>query len=539
MMLPPQWFAIIDAIGAALLHFLWQGAALGLLYFLLRPLCAHVTARYRLGIAALLALALCPVVTLAWLWPAADAGIRVHADSATVATIAGQASAQWHLRPLLPWLVAFWLGGVFVIAARSLWQWRRLQRLLRTAQRPDAAWENRLARLRDRFGIRRPVRLLVSVRVLTPMLIGWLKPTILLPAGLLSGFTPQQVELIIAHELGHIRRWDYLVNLGQVVVETVLFYHPVVHWICRDVRDAREECCDDLVLGFTTVNALAYARTLAELEELRFDPLAAAPALGAGGGVLLARIRRIVGVVAVPQPSPRSYILPLLLAAAALTSLAWRAQQRGAEVEAALGQLSAQALALVSGNVRLIPAQSLSLSLPAPEIAPLSPMAIVSATSVSADAGSIDVRIQRPTLAVFALNALANVRDLAPSRMAPLTQDLVQSATVPVDVVMPSRIVAPVYPQRAMNDGIEGRVGLSYHIHADGTVGEVRVVHAQPEGVFENAARTALNEWHFPTSAAGQERIQNFAFTLQHGKTAIEDKCQSPTGTMICRRPGD
>ncbi|MGH8042464.1 MAG: TonB family protein [Rudaea sp.] len=538
MMLPPQWFAIIDAIGAALLHFLWQGAALGLLYFLLRPLCVHVTARYRLGIAVLLALAVCPVVTLAALWPAAGAAAGVHADSAVVVAVAGQASAHWQLRPLLPWLVAFWLGGVFVIAARSLWQWRGLQGLLHTAQRPDAAWENRLARLRDRFGIRRPVRLLVSVRVLTPMLIGWLKPAILLPAGLLSGFTPQQVELIIAHELGHIRRWDYLVNLAQVVLETVLFYHPVVHWICREVRNAREECCDDLVLSLATGNALAYARTLADLEEMRLDPFAAAPALGAGGGVLVTRIRRIVGVAALPQTSPRSYVLPMLLAAAALTSLVWRAQQRSAEVEAALGHLSAQALALVSGNARLIAPQSLSLALPAPEIAPLSASVIVSAAIVPADVGSLDVRVQRPAAVVFARNALANVRDLAPSRLVPLAQDFVPTATAPDDAVLPSRIVSPIYPQRAMSDGIEGRVALSYRIRADGSVGAVRIVHAQPTGVFEDAARIALNGWHFPASAAGQERIQNFAFTL-HGKSAIDDRCQSPTGTMICRRPGD
>lgn len=531
MILPAYWTMAIDALGAALLHFLWQGAAVGLLYFLIRPLCASARSRYRMGLCVLAVLALCPVLTLAWLWPAAGSAAATNGLD-TVAAVAARELPHSHARTILPWLVALWLCGVLVIAARSLWQWRNLQILVRGASRPGAAWELRLAYLRARFGVRRPVRLLSSARVLTPMLVGWIKPVILLPASLLSGFPPQQVELIIAHELGHVRRWDYLANLAQVVVETVLFYHPMVHWISRDVRNAREECCDDLVLQVASGKALAYARALAGLEELRHDPRFAAPALAAGGGELLTRIRRIVGASAIAQPAPRN-ALPLLLAAATLAFGALRMQQRTADLAAALQALPAQALAVVSGNSQLIAAPGLSISLPVPQIAPLS--AVVAGEA----AADTTVRIA-PARTELAGAALVRIRDLTPDRahLPALVPQFADASVVPNPQAMPLQVVAPVYPPRAMVAGVEGRVELSYRVGADGGVNEVRVLHAQPAGVFDQAAKAALGAWRFPASAAGQSRTQNFAFTLS-GKPGTDDKCLSPTGTLICRHPGD
>jgi len=530
MIVSMDWIA---AIGAALLHFLWQGAALGLLYFLLRPLCATARTRYRLGLCLMAVLALCPVLTLVWLWPAPGVAAPTAGGFDTVAAVAAWELPRWQLRTFLPWLVALWLCGVLVMAARSLWQWRNLQMLVRGAGSAGAVWESRLTRLRERFGIVRPVRLLSSARVLTPMLVGWIKPAILLPASLLSGFPPQQVELIIAHELGHIRRWDYLANLAQVVIETVLFYHPVVHWISRDVRNAREECCDDLVLQVASGHALAYARALAGLEELRHDSGFAAPALAAGGGELLTRIRRIVGVAAMAQPAPRNALLPLLLAAAALVFGAWRVQQRNADLVAALEILPARSLALVSGNPQLIVPPKLVLSLPTSEIAPMAPITLAES--------EVDAPIRiAPAHAHLTGTALARVQDLAPDRAhlqfsAPVLADASDSSNAEL---APLQIVPPAYPPRAMVAGIEGTVELSYRIGADGSVSQIRVLQARPAGLFEDAAKTALGAWRFPAAAAGQTRTQNFAFTLR-GKTGTDDQCQSPTGTLICRHPGD
>ena len=135
-----------------------------------------------------------------------------------------------------------------------------------------------------------PVRLLESALVEVPTLIGWLRPTILVPASVFIGLTPDQLEAILAHELAHVRRYDYLVNLFQTVIETILFYHPAVWWISRKLREERENCCDDIALEVMQ-NRLVYVSALARLEEGRSMPLV----LTASGGSLLQRIKRIVG----------------------------------------------------------------------------------------------------------------------------------------------------------------------------------------------------------------------------------------------------
>jgi ankyrin repeat protein len=132
--------------------------------------------------------------------------------------------------------------------------------------------------------------MLESALVEVPTLIGWLRPTILVPASVFIGLTPDQLEAILAHELAHVRRYDYLVNLFQTLIETILFYHPAVWWISRKLREERENCCDDIALEVMQ-DRLVYASALAQLEAGRGMPLA----LTASGGSLLHRIRRIAG----------------------------------------------------------------------------------------------------------------------------------------------------------------------------------------------------------------------------------------------------
>ena len=144
-----------------------------------------------------------------------------------------------------------------------------------------------------RLEISRAVKLVKSGLVQVPTVIGWLRPVILLPASTLSGLTPAQLEAILAHELAHVSRCDYLVNAAQCIVETLMFYHPVVWWISRCVREEREHCCDDLVVKVCG-DRLAYAKALASLEGSRigFRDFAFA----AAGGSLLNRIRRLMGL---------------------------------------------------------------------------------------------------------------------------------------------------------------------------------------------------------------------------------------------------
>ncbi len=193
-------------------------------------------------------------------------------------------------------LVLAWLCGVGVLTLRLISGWLWVQRMKSHGASPAAdGWQHIVARLSRRLHIARHVRLLESTLVEVPTVIGWIKPVVLLPASALAGLSPQQLEAILAHELAHIRRHDYLVNLLQTLVETLLFYHPAVWWLSRRIRVERENCCDDLAVRLCG-DPYTYAKALADLEELRG---AARPqaflAMAATGGSLVERVRRLLG----------------------------------------------------------------------------------------------------------------------------------------------------------------------------------------------------------------------------------------------------
>ena len=306
----------VECLGWTLVHFLWQGAVVaallaGGLRLLRRSSSNH---RYLAGCLALLILSLAPVITfrhvLAQYPLSPDPARELVSAPAVVDSIAPgtkpptklifiaksaihELNFAQRLAGLLPWVVIGWAVGVFALSCQLLLGWRQIARLTHHAVTTlDATWLGRLAELGWRMGIDRPVRLVESALVEVPTVIGWLRPIILLPASCLVGLTPAQLESILAHELAHIRRHDYLVNLLQSVVETFLFYHPAVWWVSRQVREERENCCDDLAVEICG-DRIAYARALATLEELR--PAPAQFALAASGAPLLQRIQRLAG----------------------------------------------------------------------------------------------------------------------------------------------------------------------------------------------------------------------------------------------------
>ncbi|MBN8482284.1 MAG: M56 family metallopeptidase, partial [Xanthomonadales bacterium] len=297
----PAW---VDLLGWSLVHLLWQGALVGVAFAAMRALVPREQAgqRYAIGLGALGVLAAAPVVTFCSLASSVEtisliAPPAVAGASTAVAAESVAGSIESGVS-VLPWLVAAWLCGVALMAARAFGQWRGLERIATQLAWRQADLDDMLARVAERFGGIARVRVLVSRHIDTPTLIGWMRPAILLPAAVALGFPRHQVELILAHELGHLRRYDHLVNLAQAVVETLLFYHPVVHWISREVRHEREVCCDQFVLRLTRGEPREYARTLAALEDLRQLPPQLA--LAASGGFLLDRVRRILAPAQAP-----------------------------------------------------------------------------------------------------------------------------------------------------------------------------------------------------------------------------------------------
>src|SRR5262245_18283435 len=296
----PMLEVLIASLGWTLLHFLWQGAVVGVLFGISLAFATRSSARtrYHIGLAYMTLLAVLPIVTFFWLIP--GAGTEVSAAATAPTLIAGYASAaaaaatDWRalIGPYLPWTVLVWAFGVLLMTTRLLLEWRDVRRLTRLDIEPLAPeWQARIAKLRERLGVRRADTVLRSVRVQVPVVVSWLPPVILIPVSAFTGTTPWHLELIVMHELAHVRRHDYLVNLLQVIVETLLFYHPVVRWVSRVVREEREHCCDDLVVARSN-DALGYARALTELAGAQ--SLKLQTSVGSDGGKLLVRIKRLV-----------------------------------------------------------------------------------------------------------------------------------------------------------------------------------------------------------------------------------------------------
>src|SRR5216683_3076094 len=289
-------------LGLTLLHFLWQGAVIALLLAVANTAMRRASARSRYA-AACIALALmfaCAVTTFLSLnapqmtsESAAAPLIASAVDTTAIAAPKPQAqSSISSLSGMLPWFVYFWTAGVCILTTRSLGGWIAVRRFARHNARPaDAGWQQRLSRLARRLEISRVVRLCESAISEVPAVIGWLRPVVLLPASALSGLSPEQLESLLAHELAHIRRHDYLINLVQTGVETLLFYHPAIWWVSARIRAERENCCDDLAVQVCG-DPLVYARALTQLEQLRCG--APRLAMAATSGPLLSRIQRLI-----------------------------------------------------------------------------------------------------------------------------------------------------------------------------------------------------------------------------------------------------
>ncbi|MEP7011319.1 MAG: M56 family metallopeptidase [Acidobacteriota bacterium] len=326
----------VQAIAWALVHFLWQGALVGLVAAAalhgLRSRSA--SARYVTAVGALLVMLLLPVVTAIRIAATATteqaerlaiespgfnqvqgiaanvgplAGSALSASAASPAAAFRLSSFRAALSPALPSIFGLWFVGVGLLAIYHLGGWRQVRRLAGTGRPVSAELAARVAELGRLLGVSRAVGLVESAAVSVPVVIGWLRPVILVPASTLVGLAPWQIEAVLAHELAHVRRNDALANLLQAAVETLLFFHPAVWWVSTQVRVEREHCCDDLAVGLCG-NPLNYARALADLEGLR-APLPRW-VLAANGGSLLDRVRRLAGVP--PRPAGRSWIAGLL-----------------------------------------------------------------------------------------------------------------------------------------------------------------------------------------------------------------------------------
>lgn len=357
---------LVPALGQALLHFLWQGALVGVLAWaalaLLRN--ARPQARYAVACVALLACVLLPAWAVWQAIPGADASV-----GAAIATNVGQANATlasaapraalpaWFALSAqsLPWIVALWAIGVGLLSLRMACGLLWVRQLCREAMPDDAGrWQACLDRLAPRIGNARAVALRLVEHGDSPVTAGWWKPVVLLPVAVAARMPMEHVEALLAHELAHVRRCDYLVNLLQGAAEALLFYHPAVWWLSHRIRVERELVADDIA-----ANALGEPRrlalALAELDcprcpRLSFPPTHYAPA--AHGGQLMTRIHRLIR----PDRRTAGATVALPLLALATAGIAFYAHARMSAPEQAPLRVAAAPVA----NAQPLPAPATS-----------------------------------------------------------------------------------------------------------------------------------------------------------------------------------
>ncbi len=304
----------VRALGWMLVHALWQGFALVLPvaigFYLLRK--RNASLRYNLGVATLLTqVALSAGTFLYYYWPirnmASEGDVTLSPLPYTFSpTLQIQAThlpwyttVQQFVEGHMPEIVVCWLIGVAVFMVRLAGGWLYLQHLKRNAFRiTDKAVLELAGALQEYLSLTRAIHIAESAAIRVPMVIGIVKPVVLLPVGLVSGLSLRQVEAVLAHEFAHIKRADFAINILQSVIEVLFFFHPALWWLSARVREERELCCDDIAIDVCG-DARILAQALADVEEFAQAP-ALAMSLAANRKQLLHRVRRMLGVPVKP-----------------------------------------------------------------------------------------------------------------------------------------------------------------------------------------------------------------------------------------------
>lgn len=332
--------AYMQALGWTLFHSLWQGlVCLVVALAILRSMPTKWSgARYAVATGALMVFFIATLITFVSLTTSheepkselftlinyTDPAQYIYPASLTqqdhnVSTLWNTFSSK--LQNYLPLIVLFWAAGIVLFTIRLLGGWLTVIRLRSSAIPVEDLWNDRLHHLARKIEINQVIQLAESAVTQAPVVIGYFKPMILIPLGMLAGLSTQQLESIIIHELVHIRRRDYVVNLLQSLLETIFFFNPFVWIISNIIRREREHCCDDAVIAING-NPLAYAHALAALEEARLSRAGLALSFAENKNELLNRIKRIMEKSVKPY-SLRDRIVPLILLVTGLICASW------------------------------------------------------------------------------------------------------------------------------------------------------------------------------------------------------------------------
>lgn len=296
---------LLAGLAITLIHFIWQGVLVALVLKALLSLISYQKSqlRYALSTLAMFANLCLPLITFFLVY---DIDYRQATSFVHALPLLDQnfyleqiTANAWYMEWLehLPALAILWLSIVIALTLKLIIELYNVNKLpLQGCSPADVTLQKRFDALIAKVGISRNVALLLSNKTDVPMAIGWLKPVVLIPFSMLSGLTPQQLDMLLLHELAHIRRHDYLVNFLQTLVEILLFFHPAVRWVSKQMRNEREYCSDDIAVEHGGCS-VAYAHTLADTASLcekhrhRTIP---SMAMAASGGDLKQRVVRLL-----------------------------------------------------------------------------------------------------------------------------------------------------------------------------------------------------------------------------------------------------
>lgn len=310
-----------QALGWTLIHFCWQATAIAACYWVVNLWFkkAHSQTRYLLTLATLFLMLIAAVATFGYETVRCSGNTYFQVSNSPTPPLATPSigivvadvgfltkqAALIQLGPFLPWIDGAWLFGVLCFSVRSVGGWWWLQRLRqRTMEETSATIQATFSKVCSKLKIARLIDLRISERISIPMTLGFLRPLVLLPASVMLALSPDQLEVILAHELAHVRRADYFWNLLQTLAETLFFFHPAVWWVGNRLKEQRELCCDDIALAMCA-DPLLYATALLRVEEQRSAGLSLAMALDGhqSRSDFRTRILRILGE---PFPQPAS-----------------------------------------------------------------------------------------------------------------------------------------------------------------------------------------------------------------------------------------
>ena len=205
------------------------------------------------------------------------------------------------------WIALIWFAGVLLFVGYLVVRaWSIQRRLIRSRQTVDEPTQTKVAALAERLGLKVTPRIYMVNGIAQPFVWGWLRGSIYLPMQFLSTATAEQQQAILTHELAHVTRCDAAINLLQILVQAVFFFHPLVWWTNRQIRREREKCCDEFVLASSVANPKQYSQAIVGALVAEYEASQPIPSLAIAG-----RLKNIEErIQAILSPNRRFYRRP-------------------------------------------------------------------------------------------------------------------------------------------------------------------------------------------------------------------------------------